>query len=85
MSSRSIEQLLKEGCHYDNDIKIMALNDLCAKMIEENNVLEAHVQNEICEIFLLHLDSTSIDVQSKKNIFTNDHKKFFCFLKRQLY
>jgi len=64
MSSRTIEQLLKEGRHYDNDIKIMALNDLCAKMTEENNVLDSQIQNEICEIFLLHLDATSIDVQS---------------------
>lgn len=64
MSSRSVEQLLKEGRHYDNDIKIMALNDLCTKMTEENNVLESQTQNEICEIFLLHLDATSIDVQS---------------------
>lgn len=64
MSSRSIEQLLKEGRHYDNDIKIMALNDLCTKMIEENKTLDSQVQNEICEIFLLHLDATSIDVQS---------------------
>ena len=52
MSVRTIDQLLKEGHHYDNDIKIMALNDLCAKMTEENNVLESHIQNEICEIFL---------------------------------
>lgn len=67
MSSRSIEQLLKEGRHYDNDIKIMALNDLCTIMTEENNILDSNHQNEICEIFLLHLDATSIDVQSNIN------------------
>lgn len=65
MSSRTVEQLLREGRHYDNDIKIMALNDLCAKMTEENKILDSQTQNEICEIFLIHLDSTSIDVQSK--------------------
>lgn len=64
MSSRSTEQLLKEGRHYDNDIKIMALNDLCAKMTEDKTELDSQTQNEICEIFLLHLDATSIDVQS---------------------
>ena len=80
MSSRSVEQLLKEGRHYDNDIKIMALNDLCTKMTEENNVLESQTQNEICEIFLLHLDATSIDVQSSFILKTNKNK-CFCLIR----
>lgn len=63
--NRSIDQLLKEGRHYDNDIKIMALNDLSNKLIDESTSLNSQIQTDICDIFLYHLDATSIDVQSK--------------------